>query len=131
MRASESLTMKLTSVIPVSSLLALSLVWVSAMPGRAFAAVANPYAAAEEEPAGFGPLDPTAPANMTPDQIIQKFAAREKQFKTARDHTWAKIGLTWQPNGRTGWGRLSLTLGATPCSRWLELPARMISMRRI
>lgn len=77
--------MKLLSVIP-ASLLAVSLVQVSAMPGRAFAAVANPYGAAEEEPAGFGPLDPTPPANMTPEQIIQKFAARESEFSRARSN---------------------------------------------
>ena len=28
-------------------------------------------------------------------------------FKTTRDQTWAKVGLTWQPNGRTGWIRLA------------------------
>ena len=27
-------------------------------------------------------------------------------FTTTRDHAWAKVGLTWQPNGRTGWIRL-------------------------
>ena len=32
-----------------------------------------------------GPLDPAPPKGITPDQIIQKFAAREKEFKLARD----------------------------------------------
>ena len=32
-----------------------------------------------------GPLDSTAPKGITPDQIIQRFAAREKDFKLARD----------------------------------------------
>lgn len=32
-----------------------------------------------------GPLDPSPPKTITPDQIIQKFAAREKEFKEARD----------------------------------------------
>jgi len=36
--------------------------------------------------AGFGPLDPTPPAGLTPEQIIQKFAARETEFKHARDN---------------------------------------------
>lgn len=49
--------------------------------------VANPYATAQE---GFGPIDPTLPAGMTPQQIIDKFAARESVFDTARH------GYTWQ-----------------------------------
>ncbi|MGH9668575.1 MAG: hypothetical protein ACRD3A_00490 [Terriglobales bacterium] len=32
-----------------------------------------------------GPLDPSPPKGITPDAIIQKFAAREKEFKQARD----------------------------------------------
>jgi hypothetical protein len=36
-----------------------------------------------------GPLDTAPPTNMTAEQIIQKFAAREKEFKEARDkYTW-------------------------------------------
>jgi hypothetical protein len=31
-----------------------------------------------QEIAGFGPLDPTPPAGMTPQQIIEKFAARRR-----------------------------------------------------
>ena len=51
-------------------------------------AVANPYAAAQE---GFGPIDPTLPAGMTPQQIIDKFAARESVFDTARhQYTWQR-----------------------------------------
>jgi len=34
---------------------------------------------------GEGPLDPSQPTGITVDQIIQKFAAKEKQFKTARE----------------------------------------------
>jgi hypothetical protein len=34
---------------------------------------------------GEGPLDPSQPAGVTVDQIIQRFASKEKQFKTARD----------------------------------------------
>lgn len=78
--------MKLPSVMPAASLLVLSLVWVSAVPGRAFVAVANPDAAGEQEPAGFGALDPTAPAGLTPDQIIQKIGARESEFNRARQN---------------------------------------------
>lgn len=32
-----------------------------------------------------GPLDPSSPKSITPDSIIQKFAAREKEFKEARE----------------------------------------------
>jgi hypothetical protein len=34
---------------------------------------------------GEGPLDPSQPQGITTDQIIQKFAAKEKQFKSARE----------------------------------------------
>jgi len=39
----------------------------------------------QETIAGFGPLDPTTPAGITPQQMIEKFAARESVFKKARD----------------------------------------------
>jgi hypothetical protein len=42
--------------------------------------------AAAQAIAGFGPLDPTPPAGLTSEQIIQKFAARETEFKHARDN---------------------------------------------
>lgn len=34
---------------------------------------------------GSGPLNPAPPKGTTPEQIIQKFAAKEKEFKAARD----------------------------------------------
>ena len=34
---------------------------------------------------GEGPLDPSQPTGVTVDQIIQRFAAKEKQFRTARE----------------------------------------------
>ena len=34
---------------------------------------------------GEGPLDKAQPTGTTPDQIIQRFAAKEKEFKAARD----------------------------------------------
>ncbi len=34
---------------------------------------------------GEGPLDPSQPQGITVDEIIQRFAAKEKQFKIARD----------------------------------------------
>lgn len=51
-----------------------------------FAAIAAPLAATAQEPAGFGPLDPTPPKGMTPQQIITKFAARESVFNQAREN---------------------------------------------
>ena len=71
-----------------AGLLALSLLPISARPPRALAAVAIPDAAeaAAQDPAGFGPLDPTPPAGMTPAQIIEKFGARESVFKQAREN---------------------------------------------
>ncbi len=50
-----------------------------------FATVTIPLATAQE-PAGFGPLDPTPPKDMTPQQIITKFAARESVFNVAREN---------------------------------------------
>ena len=32
-----------------------------------------------------GPLDPAQPKGVTPEEIIQRFAAKEKEFKTALD----------------------------------------------
>ncbi len=50
--------------------------------------VLNPYAPAQE---GFGPIDPTLPAGMTAQQIIDKFAARESVFDVARkNYTWRR-----------------------------------------
>lgn len=39
----------------------------------------------QEGIAGFGPLDPATPKDMTAQQIIDKFAARESVFKRARE----------------------------------------------
>ncbi|HET9743169.1 MAG TPA: hypothetical protein VFQ00_10495 [Terriglobales bacterium] len=40
---------------------------------------------------GNGPLNPAQPKGITPDQIIQKFAAKEAEFKKARDqYTWTQ-----------------------------------------
>ncbi len=46
------------------------------------AALSLPLAAQDR---GEGPLDTSQPAGITPEQIIQKFAAKEKEFKLARD----------------------------------------------
>jgi hypothetical protein len=69
-----------------ASLLAFSLFQLSANAVPAHAAVAIADAAAAQEPSGFGPLDPTPPAGVTPQQIIDKFAARESVFNLARQN---------------------------------------------
>jgi hypothetical protein len=69
--------------IPLSTMLFL----LSAQSVRSFAAVADPaMAAPADDPAGFGPLDPTPPSGMSIDQIIQRFGQRESEFKRARDN---------------------------------------------
>jgi hypothetical protein len=67
-----------------TSLLTLSLLTLSAHPLRSLAAVANPSTNDNAEPEGFGKLDPTPPTGLTPQQIIDKFAARESLFDDAR-----------------------------------------------
>jgi len=69
-----------------SVLLAASLVTLSAAPARVFAAVPNPDAAQSQNVAGFGPLDPSPPSNITVAEIIKKFGARESEFNQARDN---------------------------------------------
>lgn len=69
-----------------ASLLAGALLPLSAAPFLVLVAVVNPCIAAAQEPAGFGPLDPTPPANLTAQQIIAKFGARESVFNIARQN---------------------------------------------
>ena len=69
-----------------ASLLALSLLLLSASTTPLFAAVPIPDGIAAQDPAGFGPLDPAPPTGMTPQQIIDKFAARESVFNQARQN---------------------------------------------
>ena len=69
-----------------ASLLAASLLPLSAAALFLLATVAIPYTAMAQEPAGFGPLDPTPPTGLTPEQIITKFAARESVFNIARQN---------------------------------------------
>ena len=70
-----------------ASLLAFSLFQLSATSAIAHAAVAVSDAAPDgQEPAGFGPLDPTPPTGITTEEIIKKFGERESAFKIARDN---------------------------------------------
>ena len=68
----------------ITGLFAASLLSLSAISAHTLAAVAISDAA--QDPAGFGPLDPTPPTGMTVDQIIEKFGARESEFRHARDN---------------------------------------------
>ena len=45
---------------------------------------------------GNGPLDPALPAAFTPEQIVQKFAAKEAVFKAARDRYGFTLDVTIQ-----------------------------------
>ncbi len=76
------LSFKLSTAKVSVGLLALSQSLLSACAVLALAVVAIPATAVAQ--AGFGPLDPAPPAGLTPDQIIQKFAARETVFDEAR-----------------------------------------------
>jgi hypothetical protein len=70
-----------------ASLLALCMPSLSIAAMLGFAAVAVPGAVAQDSSAsGFGPLDPTPPKDITPQEIIVKFAARETEFAQARDN---------------------------------------------
>jgi hypothetical protein len=74
------------SVLALTLLCPLSAVSASAFASVAFsdtpAATPVSFAAAQ---AGFGPLDPTPPKDLTVDQIVQKFGERETAFAKARD----------------------------------------------
>jgi hypothetical protein len=81
--------MKPLSSICVSTftrLLLLFLLPLSAASAPAFAAVSNPDGASAQEPAGFGPLDPTPPTGITLEEIIKKFGERESLFAKAREN---------------------------------------------
>ena len=56
----------------------------SAHRAQALAPVANPNGAAASGQSGFGPLDPTPPKGITPDEIVKKFGERESAFAKAR-----------------------------------------------
>jgi hypothetical protein len=72
--------------VPIG-LLALFLFQLSAAPAPAIAAVANPDgAAAAQEAAGFGPLDPAPPTGLTVEEITKKFGERESLFAKAREN---------------------------------------------
>lgn len=45
----------------------------------------------QANPDGFGPLDPTPPTGLSPEELIRKFAARETEFQIAlQDYTFRR-----------------------------------------
>ena len=51
---------------------------------------------------GEGPLDSAPPKGITPEEIIQRFAAKEKQFQQARDmYTWRQDVRVQTVDGNT------------------------------
>jgi hypothetical protein len=87
MKQSASAALLPTSLL-AAALNVFALLPLSALPARAFAAVPNTATtgAAEQDPAGFGRLDPSPPTGFTAQQIIDKFAARETVFNEARQN---------------------------------------------
>ena len=59
-------------------------------------ALCLPIAAAAQD-RGEGKLDPSQPQGTTVDAIVQQFAAKEKQFKIARDNTPTPRTLEFRP----------------------------------
>jgi hypothetical protein len=57
---------------------------------------------------GEGPLDPSPPKGISPEEIIQKFAAREAEFKKARDdYTYRQSVKVQEMDGDTPDGEYS------------------------
>jgi hypothetical protein len=62
-----------------------------------FLLIVAPWARADEQ--GEGPLIKEQPKGITPEEIIQRFAAKEKQFKEAREqYTWRQDVLVETPD---------------------------------
>ena len=62
--------------------------------------LAIPALAADER--GEGPLDPSQPQGITVQEIIQRFAAKEKQFKIARDQYTYTQDVTIEATNEAG-----------------------------
>jgi hypothetical protein len=58
---------------------------------------------------GEGPLDPSQPTGITPQEIIQRFAAKETQFKEARDnYTYQQSIVVETLDGHTVSGKFEM-----------------------
>jgi hypothetical protein len=72
---------------PRAGILALCISSLSMVAILGLAAIATPHAVAQDSSAsGFGPLDPTPPKDITPQEIVTRFGAREAEFAQARDN---------------------------------------------
>lgn len=72
------------------------------LPALALVMVLGLSGAALADDKGEGPLDPSQPVGITPEQIIQKFAAKEKEFAQAREnYTWRQTVIVQTLDGDT------------------------------
>ncbi len=87
-----------TRIASVWALFLLSAIFTSAFASVRNGDAAGPAAAIvspdQSTPAGFGRLDPTPPAGITPQQIIAKFGDRETAFAKARDQYTFRQSVT-------------------------------------
>src|SRR3954467_13949936 len=69
-----------------------AVLWLSsAMQGQFTVGSGNAQKIPDVANEGAGPLDPAQPKGITPEQIVQKFAAKEAEFKQARDqYSWTQ-----------------------------------------
>jgi hypothetical protein len=73
-----------------------------AIPGLVFTLALLLTGAALAQDKGEGPLDKSQPVGITPEQIIQKFAAKEKEFAQAREnYTWRQTVIVDTLDGDT------------------------------
>ena len=55
--------------------------------------------AVADDERGEGPLDKSQPVGITPEEIVQRFAAKEKQFAEAREnYTWRQTVIVQTPD---------------------------------
>lgn len=72
------------------------------LPALALLMLALGAAAWADDDRGEGPLDKSQPVGITPEQIIQKFAAKEKEFAQAREnYTWRQTVIVQTLDGDT------------------------------
>jgi hypothetical protein len=73
------------------------------------AALLLPSGMAGADQRGDGPLDTAKPDNLTPQQIIDRFAAKEREFKLAREHyTYQQSIIVQTLDGNTVTGEFRL-----------------------
>ncbi|MDE1177983.1 MAG: hypothetical protein PW789_15495 [Edaphobacter sp.] len=83
----HSLPTSATTRALLRTVVAATVLSLSAAPLAAFAGVPNLYAAAAADDSdGFGRLDPAPPTGITVDELIRKFGERESEFNRARQN---------------------------------------------